>query len=453
MELNEKLNASVIGAGYVGLVTGVCLAELGHNILCMDTDSKKIEALNRGELPIYEPGLKELLLKNREENRISFSCSVKDALKHGTVIFIAVGTPSKDNGEADLSYVENVARDIAVNMDSYRLVVEKSTVPVQTGEKVRQTLQLYTKGNVDFDVASNPEFLREGSAIRDFMDPDRIVIGIDSPRARDLLFCLYSSLAAPIIVTDIKSAELIKHASNSFLALKISFINALSRICEKVGADVEKVAEGMGLDKRIGPEFLKAGIGYGGSCFPKDVDAFIHISEVLGYDFNLLKEVRKINEEQKLLAVKKIKDTLWVLKGKKIAVWGASFKPDTDDVRNAPAISIISDLLDEGASVTIFDPKALLKIKELFKGRVEYAQDKYQVLEGADCLMLATEWDDFKDVDFRKVKNLMRLPFVLDGRNFYKTMDLEALGFVYVPFGSSYLGKLASENKPDRAKG
>ncbi|MDD5614522.1 MAG: UDP-glucose/GDP-mannose dehydrogenase family protein, partial [Candidatus Omnitrophica bacterium] len=339
----------------------------------------------------------------------------------------------------------NVARDIAVNMDSYRLIVEKSTVPVQTGEKVRQTLQLYTKGDIDFDVASNPEFLREGSAIRDFMDPDRIVIGIDSPRARDLLFCLYSPLAAPIIVTDIKSAELIKHASNSFLALKISFINAVSRICEKVGADVEKVAEGMGLDKRIGPKFLKAGIGYGGSCFPKDVDAFIHISEVLGYDFNLLKEVKKINEEQRLLAVKKIKDTLWVLKGKKIAVWGASFKPDTDDVRDAPAISIISNLLDEGASIAVFDPKALVKIKEVFKGRVSYVQDKYQALEGADCLLLATEWDDFKDVDFQKVKSIMRLPFILDGRNFYKNLDLEDLGFVYMPFGSGYSGRLAPE--------
>ncbi len=441
MELKERLDVSVIGAGYVGLVTGVALADLGHNVLCMDVDKSKIAEIEKGKIPIYEPGLEELLLKNKQEGRLRFSSSIKDAVNHGLVIFIAVGTPPKPNGEADLSYVENVARDIAINMDSYRLIVEKSTVPVETGEKVRQTMQLYIKGEVDFDVASNPEFLREGSAVADFLHPDRIVVGVDSPKARDLLFCLYSPLAAPIIVTDIKSAELIKHASNSFLALKISFINAVSRISEMVGADVDKVAEGMGMDKRIGERFLKAGIGYGGSCFPKDVDAFIHISEVLGYDFNLLKEVRKINEEQRKLVIKKIKEGLWILKDKKVVLWGVSFKPETDDVRGAPSIDIIEDLLKEGAKVVAVDPQALDRLREVFKDRISYVLDKYEAAKDADCILLTTEWDDFKDVDFKKLKEIMSLAFIVDGRNLYKHLELDSHGFLYLPFGSSALGK------------
>ncbi|MDP8253854.1 MAG: UDP-glucose/GDP-mannose dehydrogenase family protein [Candidatus Kaelpia aquatica] len=441
MKLKDKLDVSVIGSGYVGLVTGVALAELGHNVLCMDVDRLKIAEIEKGKIPIYEPGLEELLLKNQEEGRLRFSSSLKEAVDHGLIIFIAVGTPPKSNGEADLSYVENVAREIAVNMDSYRLIVEKSTVPVETGEKVRQAMQLYIKGEVDFDVASNPEFLREGSAVADFLHPDRIVIGVDSQKARDLLFCLYSSLAAPIIVTDIKSAELIKHASNSFLALKISFINAVSRISEMVGADIDKIAEGMGMDKRIGDRFLKAGIGYGGSCFPKDVDAFIHISEVLGYDFNLLKEVRKINEEQRQLVLKKIKEGLWILKDKKIVLWGVSFKPQTDDVRGAPAIDIIEALLKEGARVAVVDPQALENLREVFKGRISYVADKYEAAKGADCILLTTEWDDFKDVDFKKLKEIMNLAFIVDGRNLYKHLELDRYGFLYLPFGSSALGK------------
>ncbi|MDP8215965.1 MAG: UDP-glucose/GDP-mannose dehydrogenase family protein [Candidatus Kaelpia imicola] len=441
MKLKDRLNVSVIGSGYVGLVTGVALAELGHNVLCMDVDKPKIAEIEKGKIPIYEPGLKELLLKNQQEGRLRFSSSLKEAVDYGLIIFIAVGTPPKPNGEADLSYVENVAREIAVNMDSYRLIVEKSTVPVETGEKVRQAMQLYIKGEVDFDVASNPEFLREGSAVADFLHPDRIVIGVDSSKARDLLFSLYNPLAAPIIVTDIKSAELIKHASNSFLALKISFINAVSRISEMVGADVDKVAEGMGMDKRIGERFLKAGIGYGGSCFPKDVDAFIHISEVLGYDFSLLKEVRKINEEQRQLVLKKIKEGLWILKDKRIVLWGVSFKPQTDDIRGAPAIDIIEALLKEGAIVVAVDPQALEKLRGVFKDRISYVVDKYEAAKDADCILLTTEWDDFRDIDFKKLKEIMNLAFIVDGRNFYKHSEVESYGFLYLPFGSSALGK------------
>ena len=447
MELKDKLKVSVIGSGYVGLVTGVALAELGHSVICMDVDESKIAEIKKGNIPIYEPGLGELLLKNKAEGRLKFSSSLKEAVDHGLIIFIAVGTPPKSSGEADLSYVENVAREIAINMDSYRLIVEKSTVPVETGERVRQAMQLYIKGDIDFDVASNPEFLREGSAVDDFLHPDRIVVGVDSSKARDLLFCLYSPLAAPLIVTDIKSAELIKHASNSFLALKISFINAVSRISEMVGADVDKIAEGMGMDERIGKRFLNAGIGYGGSCFPKDVDAFIHMSEVLGYDFKLLKEVRKINEEQRQIVLKKIKEGLWILKDKKIVLWGASFKPGTDDLRGAPAIDIIEALLKEDAKVTVVDPQALDKLKDIFKDKINYEVDKYKAAKDADCILLTTEWADFKDVDFKQLKDIMRLAFIVDGRNLYKHSELDSHGFLYLPFGSSAVGKPIGDKK------
>jgi UDPglucose 6-dehydrogenase len=433
--ITKTYNISVIGAGHVGLVTASCLAELGHKVCCMDNNPHKIELIKSGKIPIYEPGLEELVARNVARGNIVFTASVEEAVSHGEVIFIAVGTPPRENGEADLSYVENVAREIAQLMDSYKLIVEKSTVPVETGEKVKNTINLYIKKELPFDVASNPEFLREGSAIHDFMNPDRIVIGVDSDRAKKILIDIYEPLNAPIIITDIKSAEIIKHASNSFLAMKISFINAISRICEKVGADVEKVAEGIGLDKRIGREFLNAGIGFGGSCFPKDLDAFIHIAENLGYDFKLLKEVRKINEEQKKLAVQKIKDVLWIIKDKKIAVWGGAFKPNTDDVRCAPAIDIINDLLNEGANVHIYDPQAMENLKGIFGEKINYADDKYQALEEADCLMIVTEWNEFKNVDFDVIKQKMKLPFIVDGRNIYSPQELERKGFIYSGFG------------------
>lgn len=441
--IDETINVSIIGAGHVGLVTAACLSELGYKVCCMDTDEEKIKSLNRKEIPIFEPNLKELVIKNINNSHLYFTNSLPEAVSSGHIIFIAVGTPPRANGEADLSFVENVAHQIATSMDSYRLIVEKSTVPVETGEKVKQVMQLYIKEGIDFDVASNPEFLREGQAVEDFMHPDRIVIGVDTERAKNLLTRLYSPLNAPIIVTDIKSAELIKHASNSFLALKISFVNAISRICEKVGADVEKVALGIGLDKRIGKEFLKAGIGYGGSCLPKDIDAFIHICETLGYDFKLLKEVKRINEEQRQLAILKIKDVLWILKNKKIAIWGASFKPNTDDIRGSPVIEIIHSLLREGAKVTVYDPQALENLKKVFGDKITYAKDKYLAAENADCLLLATEWNEFKTVDFEKLSQIMNLSFIVDGRNFYDSSELEKFGFIYIPFGRTRRGKMS----------
>jgi UDPglucose 6-dehydrogenase len=350
------------------------------------------------------------------------------------VIFIAVGTPSRANGEADLTAIENVARSIALNMREYRLIVEKSTVPVETGLWVERTITANIKAKTKFDVASNPEFLREGSAIDDFMHPDRIVIGVESKKARDILMDLYRPLRAPVLVTDIKSAELIKHACNSFLATKISFINALSQICERTGADVVKVAEGMGLDKRIGRQFLNAGAGYGGSCFPKDVDAFINISDKLGYDFDLLKSVKKINQQQKELIVKKIQGALWIIKNKTIGILGLSFKPNTDDMRSAPSLDIITALQKEGAKVKAYDPCSLKKAAALLSG-VKFAKDVYSLAKGCDCVVVITEWNEFKEIDFLKIKRLLKRPLIIDGRNIYEPEQLKKLGFEYISIG------------------
>ncbi|MBM3254755.1 MAG: UDP-glucose/GDP-mannose dehydrogenase family protein [Candidatus Omnitrophica bacterium] len=429
------MNISIIGSGYVGLVTGSCFAELGNRVICADNDSKKIEGLKKGIIPIYEPGLKELVMSNMKKKRLRFSSSVKEAVLESEVIFIAVGTPSLENGEADLTYIENVARNIAQNLNGYRLIVEKSTVPVETGKWVKQTIATYIKRKVKFDIASNPEFLREGQAISDFMHPDRIVIGVESKAARDILVNLYSPLKAPLVITDIKSAELIKHASNSFLATKISFINAISRICEKVGADVVEVAVGLGLDKRIGPSFLNAGLGYGGSCFPKDLDAFVTISEKLGYDFGLLKAARQINQEQKAFFLSKIRDALWILKDKNVGVLGLSFKPNTDDIRNAPAIEIIQALQIEGAKIKAYDPSSMDKAKAVLGKKVKFCKDAYEVCRDSDCLLLVTEWDEFKELDFLRVKKLLKRPLVIDGRNIYDHKRMEKLGFSYVGIG------------------
>ena len=428
------MNISIIGSGYVGLVTGACFAELGNRVICADNDREKIAGLKKGVIPIYEPGLKELITINLKKNRLKFTSDIKEAVSSSEIIFIAVGTPSLANGEADLVGIENVARNIARNMDSYRLIVEKSTVPVETGEWVKHTIQTYIPKKIKFDVASNPEFLREGSAINDFMHPDRIVLGVESQKARTLLVNLYSPLKAEMVITDIKSAELIKHASNSFLAAKISFINAVARICEKTGADVVEVARGMGLDKRIGQGFLNAGLGYGGSCFPKDVDAFISISEKLGYDFQLLKEVRVVNEEQKNYFLKKIKDNLWIIKDKTIGVLGLAFKPNTDDIRNAPAIEIIRALQEEGARVKVYDPQAIPKAKELLN-KVTFAKDPYEASRGSDCLLVLTEWDEFKELDFSRIRKLMSRPLVIDGRNIYNPEELKKMKFNYIAIG------------------
>jgi len=436
------MNIAIVGSGYVGLVTGVCLAQIGHKVMCVDVDEDKIKKLKQGKIPIYEPGLEDLLKKNLKNKRITFTSSIKSATKKSTAIFIAVGTPSKKNGDADLTYVENVARQIAVNMNEYKLIIEKSTVPAETGKRVQRTVEMNlpkkfrkgSKSTLDFDVASNPEFLREGSAIHDFMNPDRVVIGVETKKAEKLFREIYKPLKPHIIVTNISSAELIKHASNSFLATKISFINAISKICDHLGADVLRVAEGMGFDKRIGRAFLNAGVGYGGSCFPKDVDAFIRISDKSGYSFNLLKEVRNINEQQKIAFLRLIEDKLWIIKNKVIGVLGLAFKPDTDDMRSAPAIDIINMLQHEGAKIRAYDPVAMSNAKKILKN-VTYSRDPYLTARDCDCLLLLTEWEEFKKLNFKKLKSVMNQPVLFDGRNLYHDKNLKKLGFEYYGIG------------------
>lgn len=436
------MNIAVVGSGYVGLVTGVCLAQIGHKVTCVDIDQEKIKKLKQGKIPIFEPGLESLLKKNLKNKRLSFTTSIKEATKKSTAIFIAVGTPSKKNGDADLTYVENVARQIAINMEDYKLVIEKSTVPAETGKRVERTIKMNlpkkfrknNKSTLSFDVASNPEFLREGSAVHDFMHPDRVVIGVESKRAEKLFREIYKPLKAHIVVTNINSAELIKHASNSFLATKISFINSISQICDKLGADVMKVAEGMGYDKRIGRAFLDAGVGYGGSCFPKDVDAFVRISERSGYDFGLLKEVRVVNEEQKASFVRLIEDKLWIVKGKVIGVLGLAFKPDTDDMRCAPSIDIIHALQQEGAIIKAYDPVAMPNAKKILK-KITYCKGPYEVAKGCDCLLLLTQWDEFRKLNFKKIASVMKQAILFDGRNLYHDDNLEEFGFEYYGVG------------------
>jgi UDPglucose 6-dehydrogenase len=429
-----KMKISVIGTGYVGLSTATVLAELGNDVIGADIDQEKIDNLNKGIMPIFEPGLKELVERNIKEGRLRFTHENKEAIGHGEVIFICVGTPPKVTGETDLKYVEAVAKEVADTMDSYKIIVHKSTVPVETGEKVKKIIKENTKQDVDFDVVSNPEFLREGTAIKDTMEPDRIVIGADSEKAVEIMKKVYDPIKAPLIITDIKSAELIKHASNAFLATKISFINAVGQICELSGADVEKVAEGMGYDKRIVRPFLNAGIGYGGFCFPKDVQAFIKISEQYGYDFELLKATHKINEQQKQNFVQKVKDTLKDIKDKNIGVLGLSFKPNTDDMRFAPSVYIIQELQKEGAKIKAYDPEAMKRAK-LMLVDVEYCNDAYEVCKDADVLLLLTEWNEFKELDLQKVKTLMKNPLIIDGRNMYNPESMRDEGFSYISIG------------------
>jgi len=437
------MDISVVGAGHVGLVTGACFADLGNQVVVTDHDKDKIALLKRGKTPFYEPGLEELVRRGIAQKRLRFTTSMKEAVEHGLVIFISVWTPQRPNGEADLTAVENVSRQIAQALRAYRVIVEKSTVPVETGEWVKRTMSLSVRRRVPFDVASNPEFLREGQAVQDFMNPDRIVLGVESKRAKDLLLELYKPLKAPIVVTDVKSAELIKHASNSFLAMKISFINAIAQLCDQVGADITKVAEGMGLDTRIGRAFLDAGVGWGGSCFPKDVWAFIRIADKLGYDFQLLKAVAQVNVQQRQLFVKRIAQILWNLNNKTIGVLGLAFKPNTDDLRSAPSIDIIRMLQEEGAKVRTFDPKAMEQANGLFTD-VTFCKDVYEAARGADCLVIVTEWNEFKELDFVRLKKLMRQPCIIDGRNIYDPEALRRLGFRYVGIGrghpTTYLG-------------
>ena len=425
----------VVGAGHVGLVTAACFAEMGHRVVCMDRDRKKLAVLRRGKAWFYEPGLEELVVKNLKRKRLFFTDRVEEGVRQSEIIFIAVGTPPLPSGDADLTAMEQVVRKIATAADGYRLIVEKSTVPVETGRRVKQTLEIMAKRKAPIEVASNPEFLREGSAVQDFFHPDRIVIGVESARAKALLENLYRPFKAPLVVTDIASAELIKHSSNAYLSMKISFINAVSVICDKVGADVEQVARGIGLDSRIGASFLKAGIGYGGFCFPKDLEAYIRIAEKLGYDFKLLKAVKQINDEQRKILVEKTASLLWNLKDKKIGMLGLSFKPDTDDLRFAPSLEIIAALQKGGARVHAYDPQAMPEARHLLGRQVPLAKDPYQLARDADCLLLVTEWKEFKDLDFARIKKLMRQPVLVDGRNLYDPEKMKKLGFRYVAVG------------------
>jgi len=424
----------IIGTGYVGLVSGTCFAEIGHNVICVDNDEKKIQILKTGKIPIYEPGLLEMVRKNVSDGRLRFTTSIIEGVRKSLFIFIAVGTPPKENGEPDLSSIENVASDIGEAMEDYKIVIEKSTVPVQTGKWIRTIIERFNKRGIPFDVASNPEFLREGSAINDFLRPDRIVLGVESERAKEKLIELYKPIDAPKIITDLASAELIKHASNSFLSMKISFINALSIICERSDGDIIKVAEGIGLDKRIGRDFLNAGVGFGGFCFPKDLKAFIGIAQKLGYDFKLLKEVERINEEQMFRVVKKLEDLLWNLKDKQIGILGLSFKPNTDDMRFAPSITIINELKRQGALIKAYDPVAMERAKELMPG-IDYCPDAYGVAKNSDSVILVTEWDEFKHLDLKRLKESMRQPVFLDGRNVFEPQEMKKLGFNYTGIG------------------
>ncbi|MEX1997273.1 MAG: UDP-glucose/GDP-mannose dehydrogenase family protein [Candidatus Andersenbacteria bacterium] len=424
-----------IGAGYVGLVSGTALAEIGHSVTLVDNNKEKIARLKRGIIPIFEPGLEALVKKNVQAGRLTFTTSLASAVKKSEVIFIAVNTPPQPDGKADLSFVAAAAREIAEVADTYKVVVDKSTVPVQTGERVQETIARYNKRGIDFDVVSNPEFLREGSAIEDFLKPDRIVIGVSNKRAEKIMRDIYRPLNAPIIITDVKSAELIKHASNSFLATKISFANALARISELAGANIDQVVEGMGMDFRIGKHFLKAGVGYGGSCFPKDVSAFIAIAQDLGYDFGLLKEVERINQQAKDLFLQKIEGALWVTKGKKLALWGLAFKPNTDDMRNAPSIDIVNRLHQDGATIAAYDPEASATAREIIGNKVDYKKDKYEALKDADALIIVTDWEEFKEPDWKKVMSLLHSPIIIDGRNMFDPKKMEKRGFVYHSVG------------------
>jgi UDPglucose 6-dehydrogenase len=430
------MDLSIIGSGYVGLVTGACFAEVGHNVTCVDNDARKIDTLRAGKVPIYEPGLEELIHRNVSAQRLCFTGSVKEGVENSQVVFIAVPTPPQHDGSVDLSFIEKVAREIAGVLTDYRVIVDKSTVPVKTGEKVAESIKRYNRHRAKFDVVSNPEFLREGCAVSDLMQPDRIVIGAQSERAVDVMKKVYEPFMAPMLVTDINSAELIKHAANSFLALKISYINAVSAICEASGADVEKVADGIGMDRRIGRHFLNAGIGYGGSCFPKDIAAFITISDQLGVPFALLKEVQRINAAQKDRFLKAIRDTLWVLREKQIAVWGLTFKPDTDDVRSSVAIDLVGDMLRDGAHVSVYDPKGMERACELgaIKG-ARFCQSPLEAATNAEALIIATEWAEFTNVDLTVVKEKMTTPIIFDGRNLFDPATMAKVGFHYHSIG------------------
>ena len=448
------MQIAVVGSGYVGLVAGACFADLGHEVIVVDNDEKKLAALNRGEVPIHEKFLPELLHRHRG-SRLKFSDDLEGSVRASSAIFIAVGTPPTEDGEADLSYVESVARSISGAINDYKIVVEKSTVPVYTSDWVRKIILRNGAGSEEFDVASNPEFLREGTAVTDFLYPDRIVVGADTPRCAAVLREIYAPLAEgtyymrpdaiprpdraqippPLIVTSAKSAELIKHASNAFLAMKISFINAVASICESVGANVQQVCQGIGTDTRIGPRFLNPGVGYGGSCFPKDLMAFRAVARECGYDFRLLDEVMRINEEQRQRFIRKVRSALWTLRGKKLGVLGLAFKGGTDDIRESPAILLINSLVQEGCQISAYDPAARERAREALNSNVRFAEDAYDAARDADALLILTEWEEFGVLDLKRLKTELRYPIIIDGRNLYDPELMSANGFTYYSVG------------------
>jgi len=432
------MKLTIVGTGYVGLVTGATFAEIGHQVLCVDNDAAKIEKLRRLEMPIYEDGLDPLVRRNVAAGRLAFSTSIAEGTAHAEVIFIAVGTPPGYRGEPNMSYVERVGREVAEHMTSYRLLVEKSTVIVNTNEQLRRTLNKYLKQDVPFDIASNPEFLREGTAIQDAFHPDRIVVGVESERSAALLREIYAPIVersgCPYLQMNTASAELTKHAANSFLAMKISFINAVSRICELTGADIDQVAHGLGLDRRIGPHFLQAGVGYGGSCFPKDVDAFVRMGEELGYPLDLLKEVQKINAAQREHLMRKLQQELWVLEEKTVAILGLAFKAGTDDVRESPALYFVPRLLERKARLRLWDPVAREKFDLAHPG-LSYAETPLECVRGADAALVLTDWPAVRTANLAEWRRAMRCPIVIDGRNVFSPAQMAEHGFTYHSVG------------------
>ncbi len=447
------MKISVIGCGYVGLVTGACLAEIGHQVICTDNDESKIKTLNAGQLPIYEPHLDAIVEGARKAGRLTFTANAGESINAGDAVFICVGTPPLESGEADLSAIDNVARQIGSHARSPKLIIEKSTVPVKTGEQLLRALEVYgRKGGVRFQVASNPEFLREGTAVLDFLHPDRIVVGVDDPGAEQQLREIYGPILEqkincrvhtagcptapppPLVVTTINSAELIKHASNSFLALKISYANAIADLCERLGANVEEVTRAMGMDPRIGAQFLKAGLGFGGFCLPKDIQAFIKLAERAGMDFALLKEAEAVNKQRLDRFLDKARKSLWVMRDKRIGILGLAFKANTDDIRFAPAIELIKRLQAEGAKLCAYDPEAMPRTKAVFPS-LRYAADAYETAKDADALMIVTEWDQFKNLDWQRIHDSMARPLLLDGRNLLDPAKMKAIGFEYHSMG------------------
>jgi UDPglucose 6-dehydrogenase len=430
-------NICVIGAGYVGLVTGTCFADLGHQVTCVDVDISKIDKLHAGVMPIYEPGLEEVVRRNAQAGRLHFTSSYQEGLAEAEFAFIAVGTPQGSGGEADLKHVRAAARSIGQTMEEPLIIVNKSTVPIGTGDWVADIVRRHQPTPIEFSVVSNPEFLREGAAISDFMYPDRIVLGSLDPEAAAQVAQLYLSLRAPIMLTDLRTAEMIKYASNAFLATRISFINEIASICEALGADVKEVAVGMGYDRRIGSDFLDAGIGYGGSCFPKDVQALAHMAAVHGCHPQLLRAVMDINHDQRRQVVHKLRETLGTLDEKTIGMLGLAFKPNTDDMREAPSVELIHLLQSEGARLRAYDPVAMVNAAHYLQD-VALCQDAYEVAKGADALVIATEWNEFKHLSLTKLKDAMRQPIVVDGRNIYDPEHMKALGFIYRGMGRGY---------------